>query len=140
MQIYVKVYLMKLKGVMYILLFYLMMISLYIYLKSTECYDTVAKTCFNILSRRNSFLYSWLIVKFEQNWNVLQTWFKVLIYGDLYSLSQFFIEWHLYFIYKTSVLYNVYSVMIVYYMYYKWWDFNKILNLNLNLQHRTPDF
>ena len=31
----------------------------FIYLfKSTECYDTVAKTCFNILSRRNSFLYS----------------------------------------------------------------------------------
>jgi hypothetical protein len=26
--------------------------------KSTECYDRVAKTCFNILSRRNSFLYS----------------------------------------------------------------------------------
>ena len=23
--------------------------------KSTECYDMVAKTCFNILSRRNSF-------------------------------------------------------------------------------------
>jgi hypothetical protein len=23
--------------------------------------------------------------------------------------------------------------MIVYYMYYMWWDFNKILNLNLNL-------
>ena len=23
--------------------------------------------------------------------------------------------------------------MIVYYMYYKWWDFNNILNLNLNL-------
>ena len=31
----------------------------FIYLfKSTECYDMVAKTCFNILSRRNSFLYS----------------------------------------------------------------------------------
>ena len=31
----------------------------FIYLfKSTECYNTVAKTCFNILSRRNSFLYS----------------------------------------------------------------------------------
>jgi hypothetical protein len=28
----------------------------FIYLfKSTDCYDTVAKTCFNILSRRNSF-------------------------------------------------------------------------------------
>jgi ssDNA-specific exonuclease RecJ len=37
----------------------------FIYLfKSNECYDTVAKTSFNILSRRNSFLYSWLIVKF----------------------------------------------------------------------------
>ena len=33
MQICVKVYLVKLKGVMYILLFDLMMISLYIYLK-----------------------------------------------------------------------------------------------------------
>jgi hypothetical protein len=33
MEICVKVYLVKLKGVMYILLFYLMMISLYIYLK-----------------------------------------------------------------------------------------------------------
>jgi ssDNA-specific exonuclease RecJ len=35
----------------------------FIYLfKSTECYDTVAKTCFNILSRRNSFyiLDGWL--------------------------------------------------------------------------------
>ena len=31
----------------------------FIYLfKSTECYDTVAKTCFNILSKRNRFLYS----------------------------------------------------------------------------------
>jgi ssDNA-specific exonuclease RecJ len=31
----------------------------FIYLfKSTECYDMVDKTCFNILSRRNSFLYS----------------------------------------------------------------------------------
>jgi hypothetical protein len=27
--------------------------------------------------------------------------------------------------------------MIVYYMYYKWWDFNKILILNLNLVDKT---
>jgi ssDNA-specific exonuclease RecJ len=26
--------------------------------KSTDCYDMVAKTCFNILRRRHSFLYS----------------------------------------------------------------------------------
>ena len=44
----------------------------FIYLfKSTECYDTVDKTCFNILSRRNSFLYSWWIVNFLLKWNVL---------------------------------------------------------------------
>ena len=35
----------------------------FIYLfKSAECYDMVDKTRFNILSRRNSFLYSWWIV------------------------------------------------------------------------------
>ena len=35
--------------------------------KSTECYDMVVKTCFNILSRRNSCVYSRWIVNFLLN-------------------------------------------------------------------------
>ena len=36
----------------------LMMINLYILFRNINCYDMVAKTCFDILSGRNTFLYS----------------------------------------------------------------------------------
>ena len=40
----------------------------FIYLfKSTDCFYVVAKTCLNILSRWNRFLYAWLIVMFYRH-------------------------------------------------------------------------